>query len=193
MREIPMLFSTPLVQAILSGRKTQTRRPVKWPKWADAERDWPVLVWSSGLVNLKDGRVVNVMRAPCAVGDLLYVRETWAWPGEEQVIYRADEWAEKFVRDSNANQLGPTIRWCPSIHMPRRFARIWLRVTDVRVERVQDISEEDARAEGFDRREHFIRSWDEIYAAGGLSFDASPWVWRIAFERCETPAREGGR
>ena len=156
MGERPMLFSTPLVQAIQAGRKTQTRRPVKWPKWADVERDWPALVESCALARYVDGRPVSLMQAPALPGDLLYVRETWQIAtGREAgdlgaaIRYRDMEIQPVTMPASKPLPLGLTWdRWRPSIHMPRWAARIWLRVTDVRVERVKDITASAAVAEG---------------------------------------------
>lgn len=114
-------------------------------------------------------------------GDRLWVRETWAWPGEEQVLYFADPWARKLADEWKKDPNYPQVKWKPSIHMPRRFARLFLDVLDVRIERLQDISEEDARAEGFASRAEFLAAWASIY--GQESVDANHWVFVTTFSR----------
>lgn len=133
MAERPILFSTPLVRAILAGKKTQTRRPVT-------------------------GRTFKI-----EPGDRLYVRETWtvetADSGHgpfEWVRFKAD------IKDA----LHGEFRWRPSIHMPKRHARLWLRVVNVRVEPLGHMSHDDAMAEGFDNRDHFAAAWETIYGRG---------------------------
>lgn len=151
-RQLPILMHARSVRNLLAGTKTQTRRIVKGVK-----RDHTIDLKSP--TKTRAGLCTHVLDAPkypklCPYGqpgDLLYVRETWAvhqtWdkraPNEIPDLAMARLW---FRADGEG---GPsTGRWRPSIHMPRRFARIWLRVTDVRVERVQDISTEDIWAEG---------------------------------------------
>ena len=150
-------------------------------------RDWEVRA-------ILEGRKTQTRRpvqSPAfgAPGDLLWVRECWA-QHESITIYRANE----------AELLPSWMKWTPSIHMPRWASRLTLRVTDVRVERVQDITPEDARAEGFDGdcpvgylpayqagpcRYHFASSWSDTY--GAESWTANPWVWCVSFERAEVP------
>lgn len=200
MRERPILMSAPMVRALLNGTKTQTRRVVRWPETFsgsfDHLRQDAVEYFNAGLLPLR-------LRCPYgAPGDVLWVREAWCHTGtgvwtisdarnayDGQVIYRADG-----ERDG--------VKWWPSIHMPRWASRITLRITDVRVERLQDIGEADARAEGcpFDHegnqyeppaadpwqgygRASFSLLWSKIN--GGASWDANPWVWVVAFERVE--------
>lgn len=147
-RELPILFSGPMVRAILDGRKTQTRRADK----------------SGGT------------KPRCASGDLLWVRETWGEYGQSKdgpiYVYRADH-------DRSAP------RWKPSIHMRKEVARIWLRVIQVKRERIQDITEEDAIAEGVASRDEFIALWESIHGAG--SWERNDWVWVYAFVRTERP------
>jgi len=145
MREHPLLMKGPLVRATLEGRKTQTRRPVKMPSHG-------VEPYNPGYA---DGAFWNysftdiIARSPLGrAGDRLWVRETWAWPGEEEFIYRADQWAEDMVAKWKTDPNYPQVKWSPSIHMPRRACRLVLPLVSVRVERVQDITEEDAIAEG---------------------------------------------
>ena len=131
-KEHPIIFSTPMVQAILDGRKTQTRRIIKKPSVLD--------MISKGFINNA------IMLGNMRVGDVLWVRETWKWEGDTKYTdlmplgnfyYKADF----------ENGEGPC-KWKPSIFMPKTASRIFLRVTDIRVERLQDISEEDCIKEG---------------------------------------------
>lgn len=216
-RERPILFTGEMVRAILDGTKTQTRRVVKVAgldfiaglgddrldprNWGydDENGDW----WT--LMPGKDSRGI---RCPYGVpGDLLYVRETWALP-EAQTRFLAKIWAETYgavwyqaddpmgtkMHHGPMRSLHRESRWRPSIHMPKRFARIWLRVTDVRVERVQEISEEDALAEGVAEcfyvgeglaRQRFRDLWNRINRRRGFGWDTNPWVWVVNFERVD--------
>jgi hypothetical protein len=152
MSERPILFSAPMVRAILEGRKTQTRRLCKeMNKWVQQDcrevrvvngRPWHALIGA-------ERPMYELARPYGSVGDRLWVRETWAMNptrdfgvrkarGPQDCVYRAD-------RTANA---APAMAWTPSIHMPRAASRITLEVTGVRVERLQDISEADAAAEG---------------------------------------------
>lgn len=137
---------------------------------------------------------------PCEPGDILYVRETWGHPislnSDKQYVFRADKIAESgFKNDSHI--------WYPSIHMPKEAARIWLKVTDVRVERLNDITDKDAEREGaqpdypFDydvdkwpNLEHFKKIWNSTIKESDIDrygWDANPYVFVIEFERCEKP------
>ncbi len=139
-------------------------------------------------------RLVKYRKPPYRVGDILYVRETWGeWTGG--YIYRA--WPYPFPQPG----CYPTTVWHPSIHMPKEIARIWLRVTDVRVERLQDITEEQAEAEGCGGYQteckfsvspccHFMEVWDSTVNkrdADRYGWVANPWVWVIEFEKCGKP------
>lgn len=195
-KERPVLFSAPMVKALLAGIKTQTRRVVKNPNVI-------------GIV--ENGGQPGYMLCPYgAPGDRLWVKESHAliWPGadppddprDNRVEYRADtdgvsppgEWP----LDQRKDPACP--RWRPSIHMPRWASRLTLEVTGVRVERVQDISEEDARAEGvFAPNDHghcwpdgqprraFADLWRTINGEG--SWKANPFVWVVEFRRTEAP------
>lgn len=175
-KESPILFNGAMVRAILEGRKTQTRRPVKIPEghhinvitMLDEHRGERPSFISCGVE----------FTASCVVGDTLWVRETWrpasTEDGHECFAYAAD----------NRYQCGKPAgdfpaKWKPSIHMPRRAARTFLDVTGVRVERVSDISESDAMAEGFDGRRHFLDTWTELYH----DWRCDTWVWVIDFKR----------
>ena len=181
MKERPIIFSAPMVRAILSGAKTQTRRVVKPHHMAmvGAEQ-FPIL-------------------ALCPFGrpgDRLWVREQFACVRTQEmryVEYKADRSLSDF--EGYDNPAGG--RWRPSIHMPRWASRITLEVTGVRVERVQDISGMDAKREGVSVPAHipedgadldyarrgFRRLWEEIHGPG--SWDANPWVWAVKFKRLE--------
>lgn len=132
------------------------------------------------------------------IADELWVRETWAWPGEEEVIYRADPQAQALVDAWKKDPNFPQVRWMPSIFMPRQHSRIQLRITGVRIERLQDIDQDAAIAEGCDDtrdlkaapgrifyadgpRGAYAALWDQINGAG--SWAQNPWVWALTFER----------
>lgn len=231
MKERPILFSAPMVRAILEGTKTQTRRVVKLRPpnaigtFFCGAGDW---VWS-----FRKGADSSIFRCPYGVpGDRLWVRETWAqvWDcpalpcceasesfheDHRRVAYRSTEpnalkdYACSFDCDHDEPGCAP---WKPSIHMPRRASRITLEVTGVRVERLQDITEADAKAEGvepytqphgcihpdqrvpgpgFDgarlgdqpHRLPFADLWESINGAD--SWAANPWVWVVEFKRLE--------
>lgn len=198
MKERPILFNADMVRAILDGRKTQTRRVVKADFDIIGECDdgslWP---WREDCENGGD------IWYPCPYGqpgDRLWVRETWAMSGHQRVEYRA--------APADGSDFRCVDRWRPSIHMPRWASRITLEITAVRVERLQDISEEDAKAEGVWKygdedcwkiytkttsfgtscpRRSFESLWQSIN--GPDSWNANPWVWVIEFKRVEAPAR----
>jgi hypothetical protein len=165
MKARPILFSKPMVRALLAGTKTQTRRVIK------------------GIPAHTE--LVEVL-SPCPYGepgDLLWVRESWAWPGEEEYLYRADPGSEELVAAWRADPHFPQISWKPSIHMPRLASRLTLRVTDVRVEQLQSISLEDARAEGMSSADpvaDYRLLWEVIHSPG--AWRANPWLWVIGFE-----------
>lgn len=190
MTDKPIIFSGPMVRALLEGRKTQTRRVLKpqpgFRGGVGDESDPTAWGWED---EYGDHVPVTAIRLPYAPGDRLWVRETWThfgdavWSvmdarmrGPGELVYRADE-------DS------PGAVWFPSIHMPREFSRLTLVVTDVRVQRVQEISEEDAMAEGCNPvrwamqtpRDHFEELWDSINAKRGYGWDANPWVAALTF------------
>ena len=228
-RERPILFSGPMVRAILEGRKTQTRRVVKpqpesgfaWPEqdatdawqWASAPGDddmaeyWPS--YDKGL--------------PCPygrVGDRLWVKETTWYRDKDGVTAYCDGslrthpdalWSNHYVDSAgspegriafeNENWKGYGFTRRPAQQMARRLCRLTLEITDVRVERLHDISEEDAIAEGsqipiaqlpvkarqgaLTERTAFANIWKAIN--GDASWKANPWVWKIAFRRLDNP------
>lgn len=206
--EHPILFSGPMMRAVLEGRKTQTRRVVKGTAlgWLAPNMFDPSFVASPE----------NNLCPYGQPGDLLWVRETWgAWPSLsggielESLRFRADG---EYQNEYNAWQ------WRPSIHMPRSVCRLTLRITEERVQRVQEITEEEAKAEGVEKgaeplhlseqgaiaegengirvaqlianppvvvsyRIGFRKTWDSINAKRGYSWDSNPWVWAISFEK----------
>lgn len=193
----PILFNIEMVQAILDGRKTCTRRIVKGAIPDDAM--WGYTMFTpKGCISCRgvyaDGYGEGFYKLPYQPGDILYVRETWckgSWMNEkERYYYKAD--------DNDFHCV-----WHPSIHMPKEAARIWLKVTDVRVERLHDITGKSVLREGinshvhpdadyFDgnQREVFAELWNSTIKKtdiGRYDWDANPWVWVIEFERCEKP------
>ena len=184
--ERPILFGTPMVRAIREGRKTQTRRVVKFlgnrnPNWTGYAKD--------GLQLYNGRNEPCITKPPCQPGDLLWVRETWGKDDNGEYVYRANYGL------TEDDSFPPSMfRWKPSIHMPKAAARIWLKVNAVWVDKVQNISEDEARAEGclplLDRygvvmiaaRGVYHARWDQGYARRGYGWGANPWVWVIEFE-----------
>ncbi len=204
----PILFNTEMVMAILDGRKTCTRRICK-----DAnEYTVPDMEFYNAdrrtyaVHNFADKEQMEQLSTaertcPICPGDILYVRET-VW---QKIGYYLDldgetkpSWYNefKYVASDEKPETGWNYSWAkrPSIHMPKEAARIWLKVTDVRVERLQDMTDDDAEAEGcFDYTSTalgFPDVWDSTIKKSDLDrygWDANPWVWVISFERCEKP------
>ena len=219
MKERPILFSTEMVRAILEGRKSQTRRIMKpqpiynngWWAW---EGTRPKAKYNSGLTaaNHPPNEWLTPPTSPYGIpGDRLWVRETWArtgdnfhddWPGHGDFYYKADDPFSELEPGSPTKGI---FRWRPSIFMPREACRIILEVTNVRVERLNDITDDDAKVEGIDyvvdkitgycgynylsggynlmtTPYHGYRSlWESINGEG--SWDKNPWVWVITFRR----------
>lgn len=201
----PILFNTEMVRANLDGRKSCTRRLVKG--FVPDDAIWGYTAFTpKGYISCRgtfaDGYGEKFFKLPYQTGDILYVRETWS-KGLERYIYRADySDTEKFYRNGKEIEM----KWHPSIRMPKEAARIWLNVTDVRVERLQEITEAGAEAEGanfkngknvgFEEKmnrtaiERFAEIWNSTIKKANLDrygWDASPWVWVIEFEQCEKP------
>ena len=171
-KERPILFSGEMVRAILDGKKTQTRRVAKGValEWLDDAGFDPEFV-------AKDNDLCPYGK----VGDRLWVRETWGMlphPKQaSQIIYKAD------------NEIDLD-KWKPSIHMPRWVSRIVLEITDIRIERVQDITASDIKMEGVDvfgddlvKKTLFSDLWNKINAKRGFGWDKNPWVWVVTFKR----------
>ncbi len=177
MKERPILFSGPMVQAILSGKKTQTRRVVK-------QKHLPFLANIVG--GFLDGKWNQRPLPYGQPGDRLWVRETWAQDDEDgTIIYRAEDNEAVKAWDQARHESGLSkYNWRPSIFMPRLASRLTLEVVSVRVERLQDISEEDAIAEGTLAPfggwvGGYQLLWESINGPG--SWDENPWVWVIDF------------
>lgn len=223
----PILFNTDMVRAILTGRKTATRRriDIDISNQFDVEHDRKTVI---AYIDPKTGDSYNPAEI-CRYqpGDIMYVRETWQHlyelDGNEEIIegtgkyyYAATDSLPSGGYVDSRGSTHETIPWKPSIYMPKAAARIWLKVTDVRVERLQNITEEQAKAEGAVRCYEELRPDEDnpvIYQSeeeGGYyvlgfkaiwnstvkkpdiekyGWDANPWVWVIEFERCEIPEK----
>lgn len=222
----PILFNTEMVRAILDGRKSCTRRLVRFlsgenPQWTGYIRD--------GLMLYNGKNEPCVRKAPYQPGDVLYIRETWTEECEKY-YYRADydsdyldpcETLSGGYPASCRNHPGcdgcmatsTRIHWRPSIHMPKEAARIWLKVTDVKVERLQEMKPVDVIKEGaypdcWDCLNTYEESgsqccygvmmeWEKLWNStikksdlDSYGWDANPWVWVIEFERCKKPKGE---
>lgn len=198
----PILFNTEMVKAILEGRKTVTRRVIKpqIPNFAEVklfgEKPTPFYIF--------DGNQTELKPKYC-IGDILYVRETWK-KYDKMIGTGSECHLESFIGyKANDNTKVPSeffeSNWRPSIHMPKEAARIFLKVTNVRVERLQDITEEEAMQEGiipnidsFSNKldktsiELFSDLWNSTIKKQDLDeygWEANPYVWVIEFEKVE--------
>lgn len=191
----PILFNTEMVRAILEERKTVTRRVVKpqpegQPTKMGMDSCWPGCFAIQG--------TPNVIRPPYQPGDILWVRETWGTAsdllgGIPGPTYRADysDTELRILRDKH-------YIWHPSIHMPREHARIFLRVTNVQVERLREMVLADVLMEGIHETETYEdtwrlwhQTWDSTLKPAdrdNYGWKENPWVWVIRFERCRRPA-----
>lgn len=205
----PILFNTEMVRAILDGRKSCTRRIVKTQQLVGLLPD----KCKNGVpeeflkekkfmfkpyCDMTDIELINTAyKAPYQPDDILYVRETWSeWT--DGYLYKA--WNSPFPQAGQSS----VMRWHPSIHMPKEAARIFLRVTNVRVERLQDIDGKMCVKEGIEEEplkyvgDEFVKGmfhdlWDSTIKKSDLDrygWNANPWVWVIEFERCEKPEGE---
>jgi hypothetical protein len=216
-----ILFSTPMVAAILDGRKTQTRRVVKkLPKgmygveW-DYDEATDQITWYATCGAISNGCAMDwrePLKPKYQPGDILWVRETWGIapsdrnPDHEADILRNKAW-DWIVYKADGGLFHQKQKWRPSIFMPREAARIFLLVTDVHAERVQNITEEEAKAEGAiaeagycngvpaaqygkSYRLGFSWLWDSINAKRGHGWEVNDWVWAYTFQRI---SKEGVR
>lgn len=197
----PILFNTEMVRAILDGRKTCTRRICKdvnaymvsdMAFYNADKRTYAV----HNYADLKHTEPLSLVERKCPIcpGDILYVRETFIQAASHIFWYKADD--KEFLSKCK--------NWKPSIHMPKEAARIWLKVTDVRVERLQDIDLIGIRNEGLSSMavhagdmeiasEEWKILWNSTVKKTDLDtygWDANPFVWVIEFERCEKPGKE---
>jgi hypothetical protein len=197
----PILFNTEMVRKILSGEKTVTRRRVKPAHLRCLDSPY-----RKEHPEVQEKQILEKLcEPPYKEGDVLYVREKFACDGfdGEEYIYvywtEVDECDRVVWGDPENSEWAPSsdYHWQPSIHMPKEAARIFLRVTGVRVERLQEIDGKGRKAEGAESRHGFgatygafVELWNstikpeerELYG-----WEANPWVWVIEFERCEKP------
>lgn len=209
-RVLPILFNAEMVRAILEGRKSCTRKivksqqligmlPDKCKNGAPEKFLKEKKLMFKPYCDMTDIELINTAyKAPYQPGDILYVRETWKKAPNGYYYY--EDWQR--------NDIADVTKWKPSIHMPKEAARIWLRVTDVRVERLQEITVDGCHREGINietsavtdgetlNRKHdfslekFETLWDSTVKKSDIDrygWDANPWVWVIEFERCEKP------
>ncbi|AOR77186.1 hypothetical protein [Novosphingobium resinovorum] len=213
-----IIFSAPMVRALLDGRKTQTRRLIKLPPAPEHLGEWQAsTVGGPGILDRHGNetpeypcvwhtRTGATIVPPYAVGDRLYVREAFRGPyAYEAHGYKLKDWGNKpcwYTADGEPAGRGAAFYWPkgrPSIHMPRWASRLWLEVTAVRVQRLQDISEDDAEAEGAERlvfdgeafyagspegtyRCGFAGIWSHLHTAEGEHWDDNPWIVAVTFD-----------
>ena len=230
----PILFHTEMVRAILEGRKSCTRRLVK-PQ-PDGKHTFPLgfvtdstekkEVGCFGFGIDECGGSIKYVKPPYQPGDILYVRETWerfeCWNCDGDERGNCPKEPKKSVLNKTCgcymyratDEISGDAKWPPSIHMPKEAARIWLKVTNVRVERLQECGEGwciDIEKEGIATpqdpilyisddafhdalRMEFQKTWDSTIKKSDLDrygWNANPWVWVIEFERCDKPESEG--
>lgn len=230
-RELPILFNTDMVQAILDGRKTATRRicrdgndySVPDMQFFDTKKRTYAV---HNYADKEHRESVSIAERTCPVcpDDILYVRETWAFQNCIECMYQSEDEScmlgkmSTIHEDKDAESEGcyiyraghlhpESIVWRPSIHMPKAAARIWLHVTSVTVERLQDMTLDDFLSEGvvlrpeafndpdnayWQARDIFRGIWDSTIPKVKLpehGWEANPWVWVINFERCEKPKK----
>lgn len=211
-KERPILFSGEMVKSILGGQKTMTRRILKVDGRGIAP-SFTRVEYKPGLncINAADrtNGWIEIRDCPYGkVGDQLWVRETFMYADPisridykadgKHILHHSNEACKKFadVFERNPDNIG---RWYPSIHMPRWASRILLEITDIRVERLQDISEEDARKEGvlfkdngdlyrgLPAKQAFASLWESINLG---TWTYNPWVWVVSFRKIERRASE---
>lgn len=151
MRVLPILFNTEMVRAILDGRKKCTRRIVKIPNYIKQQDDGLYTLFAEGTCyeNQHFEEIVQYLKKPYQPGDILYVRETWCGLPVNEAGHMRGHTIYYYKADGELRPKGWRGTWHPSIHMPKEAARIWLKVTDVRVERLQEIDEYGVWDEGF--------------------------------------------
>lgn len=213
MKEIPILFSTPMVQAILDLLKAMTRRMKKLELVNQDPDNWICVAtyhiltndtFEACFENIKTKERIFIKCPYGLYGDVLWVRETWCLPslydGFEKDYYFKAGFNPTVIDNRNASQ-----SWRPSIHMPKEAARIWLQVEEIRVERLNGISTADVFAEGMQYKpedltgtkdgwsqfaaieKRFQKLWNKIN--GPESWDANPWVWVIKFKVLSTTGK----
>ena len=204
--ERPIIFSGEMVRAILEGRKTQTRRVIK-PHPIDSRTD--SATHDHALLNWfwadEFGLLGEAFKCPFGVpGDRLWVRETFVLTNHQQPVYRADFKDKRGDLWTSIADDPTDVKWRSSLYMPRRYSRLTLEITGIRVERLQVISEEDAKAEGVAKTcghpdlgallgvgcshvEGFAQLWRMIHGIDNpKAWGSNPWVWVIEFKRTDT-------
>lgn len=198
-----ILFNTEMVRAILDGRKSCTRRVIKpqpygkctYPLGFVTDSTEKKEVGCFGFGVDECGGSIQYAKPSYQPGDILYVRETWK--NAPNGYYYYEDWQR--------NDIADVTKWKPSIHMPKEAARIWLEVTNVRVERLQEITTNQIEQEGVEteyphvlngeeKKYAFQNLWNSTIKKSDLDFygwDANPWVWVIEFERCDKRESEG--
>lgn len=212
----PILFNTEMVRAILDGRKNCTRRLVKTRRkdacgfYVTRKKDGSF----AGIYEYDENEIMfdNPLEPPYQPGDILYVRETWQYlyelDGNEQIIEGTGKYyyaaTDTIPFDTYVDASGVTherVPWYPSIHMPKEAARIWLKVTNVKVERLQEITIDGIRNEGLSSMavhagdmKIALKEWGLLWNStikksdlDSYGWNANPWVWVIEFERCDKP------
>lgn len=227
MKEHPILFSTEMIKAILEGRKTMTRRIMKIQPPVNIEstiyqfatnrtgisdKDYGKHHWlglsSKNFCSVLDSGQPYFKCPYGKLGDMLWVRESFAVIGNEVVRDESsgaiiEETPQYVFRGEKQPHIERLYKWKPPIYMPKAAARIWLEITGIRVERLQDISEEDAKVEGamlwmypngknafgeedfYSARTCFHSLWKSIN--GPESWQSNPWVWVVSFRKIEKP------
>ncbi len=213
----PILFNTDMVRAILDGKKTETRRVMEPQPWNIGqgenecrheegffnigEDEWACCQCGCGIIPLKGG---SYFRAPYQPEDILYVRETWQYlyelDGNEEIIEGTGRYyyaaTDQLPCNGYIDSRGVShenIPWKPSIHMPKEAARIFLKVTNIRPERLQDIDDNGVVAEGLQIGDPFDALWDSTVKKSDqdrYGWDANPWVWVINFKRLESEGKQ---
>lgn len=222
MKERPILFNTDMVKVILEGKKTQTRRIIKDVQGLDfigfvvcgtpKENEGKAAFGRGSFEDILDAKIEKHVKPPCEIGDILYIRETWKkykkMVGQGNNCYLKEFYGYK-ADENNPNNPSEFYdgNWKPSIHMPKEAARIFLKVTNVRAEKLQDITEDGTKLEGispftkdntvwkysykdvFDwgkaprtAKEAFIKLWDACCSKWIYKWNHNPWVWVIEFE-----------
>lgn len=218
MKQHPILFSTPMVQAILQGNKTMTRRVVKVIVEASLVGTNPfTFSWIASENGIEAiGRLLYLSQSPYGkVGDVLWVRESFTVLEPEHCI---GGMKSRFIYKANMNpdseeirqdyiKCGYPYKWKPSIHMPKEACRLFLQITNIRVERLQEISEDDAINEGIENlgKGYSLTPWKDYLGKGGFvatrtsfftlwskinginSWNSNPWVWVIEFKQIAKP------
>lgn len=218
-RVLPILFNTEMVKAILDGRKSCTRRIAKYIKSYEIDENGYVFARihnHAKFISFGGGTMQMFLEkfAPYQVGDILYVRETFCSNYFDECIARNRNGNKNaYKADYNKDVVGDVVtepKWHPSIHMPKAAARIWLKVTNVRLERLQDITDDQVKAEGIsdewarewwkpsfydpdsggypEYKKTFANLWDSTVNKSNIDtygWNANPYVWVVEFEKCE--------